>query len=327
MSFQFLLNINAIIGIGFITFEIFQNGSVDFMACCRSSIIFIGTFFMGLTGLYMILNQGRLKELLTYCENISSTMDFDETRLRRIVGLLHKFAVFNPSAMGASILVLFIVTQQRRLILPVYYPEHIINNDTNYLLVWVLQMAYTQIFFMYSCFSLATYIIIVEHVAGQYRAMSSRISTILSSNRSQNHINNELNQIGSMHSRVMMALSETEKIFSVPLLCNQIFAILDLSITLTTLIYAEEDVIFVMECICQASFCMIYPFLGERITTSAKEFQAIIYQSDWLNTSPVLRRKLCMILMMSQQPVGIKSGGFHYSNYREIAQVKRLNES
>jgi len=61
--------------------------------------------------------------------------------------------------------------------------------------------------------------------------------------------------------------------------------------------------------------------LGEMLTTSSSKIGFAIYQSNWLNTTPELRRDLCLAILRSQRPAYATAGFLGKLNLTKLSSI------
>lgn len=344
---------NSGIGIFFMFYEHkYAPEHTNFFGDIRCSMIVMGALCIASCGLFLFTNQNKLNGLLDYCEKLSKNAEFKEDSMLKIVKFLHALAFIISSSCGLGIVAMLIVFKDRRLPTPIYYPEKFISNTPFYICLCLYQTIWTLALWLYYSFFFATYIVMVEHISTQYKILSNRIKNLNEEHKSQ--IENtkettseqknmstvkkidenstetdysfldttaELNEIGQLHAELLENIGEANTMFRLPLLFNEGFVILCITMNGILILYELKDVVFVIENFCVMIGSLIYPYLGEKISSTAEDFADAIYECQWLRVSPLLRKKVALLLMMAQMPVGFNSGGFHYSNYLEISQV------
>lgn len=126
--------------------------------------------------------------------------------------------------------------------------------------------------------------------------------------------------IGRQHSELIQMVKHVNLIFSNSLLTNELFCITCVPFV-GVLVLTNQYFNIAFAVIFLILFNMTYSFLGQKVIDSANKFSEVIYNCDWTQFSTWNRKQLVLIMLMAQQPVGIKSGGFHYVDYRQLTQV------
>lgn len=326
VAYQFLLHFHSLLGLCFLAYE-FSNKRVEFLGGIECLIIILGTVCNASCGLFLFINQHKLKDLFDFCERLSTNTHFNETLLLRIAKTIQILAAIVPTtcAIGTALVSLYL--KKGLLPIPIYYPAFLAENTGFYVFLFTYQVIFNVIFWLFYSIFLSTYVILVEHVSGKYIILCNMLEE-LHENRVQSltiiQINNKITQIGKEHAELLWIIRQANSIFEIPLFCNQVFAIMSITMTFTIMIYEHKDVVFAIQGIVVFSGCLLYPFLGERISKNAEKFLDVVYECEWLILSPSQRKAISLIIMMAQKSVGFSTGGFHFSNYMEITQVSLL---
>lgn len=354
LIYHIVLYGNSALGIFFMTYEHkYAPEHTNFFGDIRCGLIVLGTLCIASCGLFLFTNQNKLNGLLDYCEKLSRNTEFKEDTLLKVVKFLHLLAFIISSSCGFGIIAMLIMVKDRRLPTPIYYPDKFISNTPFYTCLCLYQTIWTLALWLYYSFFFASYIVMVEHISTQYKILSQRIKdldqkqmkiedlevkevgnslfrvknkiqpTTLNNEYSLIDATAELDEIGRLHAELIENTGEANTMFRLPLLFNEGFVILCMTMNGILMIYELKDVVFAFENFCVMFGSLIYPFLGQRISSSGEDFAKAVYECQWLRVSPSLRKKVSLLLMMSQQPTGFNSGGFHYSNYLEIAQIMK----
>lgn len=275
----------------------------------------------------MFSNQDKLRELMDYCQKLSSNEKFEESRLLNIIKIVQKVAFFSPAYMVAGTIGMSFSTKERQLPMPVYYPKELMENTIFYGTVLSFQIDFVFAMWQYISVFLSTYIIMIQHISKEFQVISEDLKNLanIKGRPFQRLLSQGLDQVGLKHAQLLEQLSVANSIFSVPLLCNEVFCVACIAITVITFEYEIEEQVFASSGVALISLGMIYSVSGQGISSSAGDFVDAAIECDWLQLFPTIRKRLMLMILMVQQPIGISSGGFHFSKYLKVSQVRFSN--
>lgn len=158
-------------------------------------------------------------------------------------------------------------------------------------------------------------------ITNQYKELNKSLHSLqsLKSNLAKAR---QLDLIGHKHSELLKNLEIFSSIYMIPLLMNEFLCIVCSLAPLVMFIYNTNEIVSAAAAATVPCFNSIYPILGENVSSAAVDFALVASDINWIYLSNRNRKKLSMIIMMAQKPVGISSGKFHYSNHLEITQVR-----
>ncbi|XP_050082830.1 odorant receptor 30a-like [Anopheles aquasalis] len=70
-----------------------------------------------------------------------------------------------------------------------------------------------------------------------------------------------------------------------------------------------------------------YCYLGNELSDAASEVGTVLYENGWEAESPVVQKKLQLVLFRSQNRVGIMAGKFAYMNMEQFGEIVRTTYS
>ena len=301
---------------------------MTFLSLLSSIGIVFGTCCNVLTGMYLFTNQNRLRKLFAYCERISSNDAINEASLAKIVQLISKMVFIVPISGGTGVLLLSYTLNVRLFLLPTHLPMFLQTNVFIFTLVNIYQTIGNIVFWHYACLFLASFIIFTEHFSKQYFILGEEIKSVGGERSSTPQtLNMQLNYIGKQHSVLLSNLEEASTIFRYTLLINEAFIVMSIVMSFTIFLHQKDDFVFGLEAIGFSTTNLVYPLLGQRVSSSAEQFGDTIYECLWLGLTPQFRKRVALMQLVSQRPVGFSSGGFHMSNHMEISQVSIADKS
>lgn len=317
---QLILHFNNGITIGF---ALTNSGSTNnFLGLCVSPLVLFVTTLNSISGILIFKCKDDIGGLLSFCEEVSKKGVLNENRLFKVVKIIHNLKFVVPLNLTIGTAILTLVVNERILPFPLLYPAIVKTDIKFYTAIFLIQIVFDYVIWQLSIFVMTTYIIVTQHILAEYEDLQAELLTINTSLDAK--IYKKLEQIGGRHSNLLKILNDTSEIFKMPLLlteCQVIFGYVMCGITLFISSNAL-DLVFAGVCGGFSAMNLIYPVLGERISSSAEKFEAAIYEVDWLAITPRARKELTLMLKMAQKPVGISTGGFHFCNHMEIAQVR-----
>lgn len=326
--YQFVLNVGSDIGVPSLVHE-YKHGRVNFANICQTMIIVVGSLFIDYSIVFLFAYHDRLTGLLEYCAKLSKTEGFDETFLLKTTRLLYRLGFIIPIWDATAAIMVSLVRWEHHTPIPMHYPQELMDDFKYYVLLFIWQLFFNFAFWQIILFLVCTYIILVQHIQAQYQALGRKLRELTDAAQlkkanakgSDVEFSKQLDTIGREHAELLQIIGDTNKIFEFSLIINEFFAIVCITIALITFQYEQEETVFACQCVLLFSIYLIYPYLGQEITTTAEDFADAGIECNWVDLSVVNKKKLGLIVMMAQQPVGLSSGGFHYSNYLEMSQV------
>lgn len=317
-------------GFGFMFYEHYRGRSY-FLGDCRTLIIAIGFIATQSYGLFLLYHREKVYTLLNWCEQISSEVDGDQQKYYKFIKNLQTFKIVNVTFVFVGPIITYLMTKERILPIPYYAVEEAMPNTGLFLAFFVLEMIADYCFWQSSIFAISFYYIMVQYISAQYKTLSHRImssctvTTITPTNDGKTVRRSVLDEVGAKHADLLTQINQLSSIFTHMLMFNEALAVLAIVVSMVTFQYASNEVGFGVSAAFVGSSSLVYPFLGQEISSSAEDFAEMVFYGDWLNLSHSNRKKLSLILMVAQKPVGIETGGFHFANFLEIGQVKKIN--
>lgn len=307
----------------------YDGAEISFLVGLENATTIFGLLCDGYTGLLMLTNQDKINALLDYCETLSSSVEINESALVRAMRAVPTVSILVSLSGEVSTFFAALVFRLRLLPVPYYVSEKLVANSwLAYVTIFIHQCAGIHVFWLYYSFFFITYYILVQHLSTQYRILGASIKGLVIDG-TQLHTRNfykDINAIGRQHSDLLMSLTTANKILAMPLLLNEIVATMCATMSVALFVYDSDNAAFGFQCMAAMAGCLVYPYLGEYISSAANQFVGDVYESDWASFPAVLRKRVMLMLMMAQRPVGFSSGGFHTANYMEISQVKYVVE-
>lgn len=291
----------------------------QFLSDCRTLNTCFGQSCVQFYGLILYLNQDKLRSLMSWCEDASDNGRFDEESTFKVVKFLYYLSYLQAFCHSINPILVGFVTNQRLLPVPVYFVDQVWGSTGGYILVFASQVYGVICLWQYGSFLLATFYVLVKHISGQYTRLSSLLKEV--GNESEAKTIDQIEEIGMLHSELLMKIKEISSIFKIVLLLNEAVGVICVVISVAIMRYEREETLFAVMVFFFGVSNFAYPYMGEEICSSAEKFALATMESNWLNLSTKQRKKLAMIILVSQKPVGLSTAGFHFSNYLEISQV------
>lgn len=285
----------------------------------RSAIIVTGATCITVSGLEFYSNQARLRRLLDWCQTVATQENANQIISVKTVKLFHSFAYSVPIYSSLGSIFLYYTTKVPQMPIALYYVPELMNNFITFTAIFLFQTIVNLVFWKYTCFILTTYILLIKHASGQYKMLSESVKKLTC----RSNESDEVNHIGKLHSELLENLRETSTLFNRILILNELFCILCIVIAIIILTYEFEQAVFGFAVLLITALSFQYPLLGEEVSSRAEDFSKAVYECDWLELTVDNRKKIALIFMMLQKPVGNSSGGFHHSNFREVSQILR----
>uniref|UniRef100_A0A1Y9IMI2 Uncharacterized protein n=1 Tax=Anopheles melas TaxID=34690 RepID=A0A1Y9IMI2_9DIPT len=146
----------------------------------------------------------------------------------------------------------------------------------------------------------------------------------------QNRAEKELNEIISMHQRVLdcVCLLETtfRWVFFVQFIqCTMIWCSLILYIAVTGFSSTVANVCVQIILVTVETYG--YCYFGTDLTTESYGVALAIYDSEWYKFSISMRRKLRLLLQRSQTPLGVTAGKFRFVNVAQFGKMLKMSYS
>lgn len=319
---QIILLVHITIVFGFMIYEHFVERAY-FLGDCRSAIIMAGVTCITTFGLIFYLEQKNLTKLFDWCEKIVPNEDFKQELSLSTIRFLHNFSYSVPilSSLGSIGMNFFVA--ERQMPIAIYSLPEVTRNFEYYMMIFIFHNCVNLVFWKYTCFVLSTFVILVKHLSGQYKMLTKVMGRLGVESKNHAACSQKLDLIGLKHSELILMLKETSRIYRVILILNELFCIICIVVSITILAYEFEEAVFGFAVILITALSLQYPLLGEEVSSTAEEFCRTVYECDWVHFSNRNRKKLALILLMAQQPVGVSSGGFHNANYLEVSQVSK----
>lgn len=309
-----------------------QDGG-HFITDCQTLNIILGQSCMQLSSFILFVNQNNLKKLFSWCETVSNNNELDEEFTLKTVKIFYYLRFLIASSAIFSSVFVGLIVQQKVLPIPFYFVEKYWGSFKGYLTVLILESFGVVSVWQLNCGLLATYFILVQHISQQYvvlsdkvrRATNQRLKTVNVKANGEEiddiKVEDSLDEIGKLHSELLVTIKETSSIFKVALLFNEALGVICVVLPGIIFQYERKEISFAAAAIIVGIFNLAFPYLGEGVSSRAKEFSMATIENDWINLSNKNRKKLALITMMAQKSVGISTAGFHYSNYLEISQI------
>lgn len=314
-------------GLAFMFYEHYRERSY-FLGDCRTLILAIGFFCSQCYGIILFYHRKKVYSLLNWCETISTEMEGDQQKYYKTIKNFQLIKIINVMFLMLCPIVTYIVTKERVLPVPFYVVEELSSGTRSFALLCVTEVIANFVFWQSNVFTLSFFYIMVQYVSNQYITLGQKImkSCCLITVGENTNGKSMLDEIGAKHSELLAKLNEFSSIYNVILLFNEVLAVFAFVVSIVTFQYAINEAGFGLSALFVGSQCLIYPYLGQQIGSSAEYFaRTVAYNEDWLNLSPTNRKKLALIMMVAQKPAGIKTGGFHFSDFLEIGQVLKLS--
>lgn len=294
-------------------------GRGDMLNDCIAFVLIIGEICNAIPGYVFYKKQTELKQLLEWCQQLRSEVGYDEAVPDRILRWLFYVPYIGTVLSALGPLIVNNMSEMQLLPVPLYPVLEVLNNPRLFAALFIYEVVVFNVFWRINAMLLTTYVMLVKSISGQYRALAQHF--IDATKLPSEAIDELLDSIGRQHAELLHNLKVTGSIFNTPLLFNEFSGVICVTISMTILAYHFEQVIFAIVAFVCAAFSFLYPFLGQEISSSAEAFEQAAYACDWHEFSMQNRRKVALIMLMSQKQVGVNSGGFHFSNYLEISQV------
>lgn len=322
---QIFVLIVSVIDIGLLVHE-HLNGRGVFFKDIRTLTINIGILCTSIPGIMLVKNQHQLLAVLNWCNSVTSDPQLVMKQIKTIkIG--YGLAFWQPTYDTVSTLIFCVLLKTRLLPLTTYNADLITQNWTEYIVMYLIFVAHSFAFWRVSLFALTTYIVLVRFISKQYEVLSQMINegSGPGSKRSQIEIGQNLNTIGQMHVELLNNLTVFSNLYTMILLINETFCVAVVSIAVTSFLYQPNEINFAIIALMSVIYNLLYPVFGEEISSSAEDFEKAIYYCDWNDMSVRNRKSVALILLMAQKPVGVTSGGFHFSNYTELSQIFKMS--
>lgn len=303
------------------------HGRSTFFRDFRSSTIAIIILGNAISGVVLFLNSEKLIELFTWCLKVSVELEplNHETVIKqnKILTYTYRAAFAVPLYNLLSTIMVSMVSNQKVFMVTLYNAELVNKNPVTYNLIFLDSIFHTFGYWRLSMFTLGTYMVFVKLISTQYRILSERVKKRTLEKSNQTAIGTHIDKIGGRHAEILENLSKFSSVFELPLMFNETLCIAVNCISATIFLYEPNEINFGVATLMVALMNLAYPALGQEISSAAKDFERAVYSSNWLHLSVVNRKKLALVLLQSQKPVGVNSGGYHFSNYTEISQILR----
>lgn len=320
--FQFFVYSYSLLDFIFLISE-HKEGRGSFFSNCRAIIVLMATICTGLPGILLHVHQKELFNLMNWCETVHNHKYVNDQKLFKLFSRFRKLAIIVPICHLSSAILTSVIQRKRQFPLTLYHSKESLQDTRVFISIFICLTMHNYTFQQYTFFGLSTFSIIVKSFSKQYHTLSESIKN-LATVKSDTGVGKDLDSIGKLHSTLMENIKVFSSIYRIPLILNEYLCIVCVIIPFLIVFYEPDEHVFIGSAIVVVTVSLIYPIFGEELSNNALNFVMATNECDWISLSNENRKKLAFILLMAQKPVGVSSGGFHYSNYIEIAQVIKL---
>lgn len=297
----------------------------DMVSYCISQIGVVGMY----SNLHIYWRQTELRELLQWCSQL-----YWPTTDRKVLSLwlkvyvdvhrvslkLAKFfflAIFIDDGMlflGAILSKVFL--KEGLLMLSMYKMDGFVQDMPWYWILLGYQVVVLVGFLLQFTFNLAIFAVITQHINGQFRYISLLLENLDDENQGK-----FLDHIINLHADVLAKLQQFARVFSFPLLLSELAPLACFVLVGLTIFVKQSDYHQAASTTLLLLSAAIYAHFGESIIQNSQAISFAAYSYTWYQLSIENQKKLKFIMVMSQKPVGVTSGGFHNVSYHQFQQV------
>lgn len=243
------------------------------------------------------------------------------------IALMHGLSYANPIFLTGASLVVTLILKRVHFALPMYRTADWMTKPHWAVLLSCLLIMTIFYFNRVMVFTFSLFTIFVHEIAGEYKCLGLAINdlSLLAEEESDDkQVSEQLNGIGARHSNLLTMLSDLNDLFSTSLLASELFSIVGIPLCGFSFLFRDSSVTAGVGAAFTVLFKILYSLVGQHIITSANQFEAALYECNWIEFSPWNRKQLALMMLLAQKPVGLRSGGFHYVDHAQLMSVSRL---
>lgn len=287
----------------------------------------IGNFTLLFNESIIYYNQKDLIDLLDWSEGIYSSFDgadwcvSEKTQLYRncfnIIRLLQKMPGILCVGLCIGAIVLTYVTGEGITPVLIYSTEGFYGKWYCFEIVFVLFSIVAYLIFRIVIVYVTTYILLVEHCSAQFRILGCAMRQLKKNDQTETL----LGTIQNLHAELLDKVNVLDEIFTLPLLINESICVMAFTLVGALHLSGDGDTLTEVSGASAGLLFVLFPYFGQNIIDGADDFFLATYECDWLEFTLKEKKSLLLLMLMASRPIGLSSGGLHFSNYQELTDV------